>query len=108
MEVMSQVHAGSLGRHRGPAVAGIARAIRCRAPPSGRPGHHGGFGPMSAMTPSDSWASRPGLGGKTVTGAPFSATFSTQTTQTSPTAIESSAPPPARSRATARAARAAI
>jgi len=64
------------------AVAGIAFGQSDSvAPPSGRPGHHGGFGPMSddAMGFVGFEA---GLGGKTVTGAPFSASFSTQTTQT--------------------------
>jgi hypothetical protein len=49
-------------------------------PPPPPPGHHGGFGPMS----DDAMAFvgfEAGLAGKTVTGAPFSATFSTQTTQ---------------------------
>jgi len=64
------------------AVAGVAFGqSESVAPPSGRPGHHGGFGPMSddAMGFVGFEA---GLGGKTVTGAPFSASFSTQTTQT--------------------------
>jgi hypothetical protein len=49
-------------------------------PPAPPPGHHGGRGPMS----DDAMAFvgfEAGLVGKTVTGAPFSATFSTQTTQ---------------------------
>ena len=51
-------------------------------PPPGPPGHRGGFGP-GAMSPDEMGfvGFEAGLGGKTVTGAPFSATFSTQSTQ---------------------------
>src|SRR5277367_2531846 len=59
-------------------LCGVVHAQSDSAPPP--PGHHGGRGPMS----DDAMAFvgfEAGLVGKTVTGAPFSATFSTQTTQ---------------------------
>jgi len=62
------------------AVCGVVHAQSDAAPPPPPPGRHGGFGPMS----DDAMAFvgfEAGLAGKTVTGAPFSATFSTQTTQ---------------------------
>jgi len=63
------------------AFCGLLHAQTDSAPPPPPPGRHGGFGPMS----DDAMAFvgfEAGLAGKTVTGAPFSATFSTQTTQT--------------------------
>jgi hypothetical protein len=63
------------------ALCGVVHAQSDSAPPPPPPpGHHGGRGPMS----DDAMAFlgfEAGLVGKTVTGAPFSATFSTQTTQ---------------------------
>jgi hypothetical protein len=62
------------------ALCGVVHAQSDAAPPPPPPGHHGGFGPMS----DDAMAFvgfEAGLAGKTVTGAPFSASFSTQTTQ---------------------------
>ncbi len=63
------------------AFCGVVHAQSDSAPPPPPPpGHHGGRGPMS----DDAMAFvgfEAGLVGKTVTGAPFSATFSTQTTQ---------------------------
>ena len=62
------------------ALCGVAHAQSDPAPPPPPPGHHGGFLPVS----DDAMAFvgfEAGLAGKTVTGAPFSATFSTDTTQ---------------------------
>ncbi len=62
------------------ALCGVVHAQSDSAPPSPPPGRHGGFGPMS----DDAMAFvgfEAGLAGKTVAGAPFSATFSTQSTQ---------------------------
>lgn len=62
------------------AVCGVVHAQSDPAAPPPPPGRHGSFGPMS----DDAMAFvgfEAGLAGKTVTGAPFSATFSTQTTQ---------------------------
>jgi hypothetical protein len=62
------------------AVCGVVQAQSDAVPPPPPPGRHGGFGPMS----DDAMAFvgfEAGLAGKTVTGAPFSATFSTQTSQ---------------------------
>ncbi len=62
------------------ALGGVVQAQSDSAPPPPPPGRHGGFGPRS----DDAMAFvgfEAGLVGKTVTGAPFSATFSTQTTQ---------------------------
>ncbi|HXQ25827.1 MAG TPA: hypothetical protein VN822_05410 [Candidatus Acidoferrales bacterium] len=64
------------------AISGVAYAQSGPpVPPPGPQGRHGGFGPMS----DDALGFvgfEAGLGGKTVTGAPFSASFSSQTTQT--------------------------
>jgi hypothetical protein len=62
------------------ALCGVVHAQSDSAPPTPPPGRHGGHGPMS----DDAMAFvgfEAGFAGKTVTGAPFSATFSTQTTQ---------------------------
>ncbi len=62
------------------ALCGVVHAQSNSAPPTPPPGRHGGHGPMS----DDAMAFvgfEAGLAGKTVTGAPFSASFSTQTTQ---------------------------
>jgi hypothetical protein len=63
------------------ALCGVVHAQSDSAPPPPPPpGRHVGFGPMS----DDAMAFvgfEAGLAGETVTGAPFSATFSTQTTQ---------------------------
>ncbi len=62
------------------ALCGVVHAQSNSAPPPPPPGRHGGHGPMS----DDAMAFvgfEAGLAGKTVTGAPFSASFSTQTTQ---------------------------
>jgi hypothetical protein len=62
-------------------LSGIVRAQSDSAAPP-PPGRHGGFGPGPMSDEAMGFVGfEAGLGGKTVTGAPFSATFSTQTTQ---------------------------
>lgn len=66
-------------------VCGVARAQDAGAPPPpppGPPGHHGRFAPGPMSDDIMGFVGfEAGLGGKTVTGAPFSATFSLKTTQ---------------------------
>jgi len=65
-------------------ICGVARAQDAGAqpPPPGPPGHHGRFGPGPMSDDMMGFVGfEAGLGGKTVTGAPFSATFSSKTTQ---------------------------
>lgn len=84
------IHYGKFVR-MGSAVAATALFVLCgvvhaqsdpAAPPPPPPGRHGGFGPGPMSDDAMRFVGfEAGLGGKTVAGAPFSATFSTHTTQ---------------------------
>lgn len=70
------------------AILSVCGAVRAQdsgappPPPTGPPGHHGRFGPGSMSDDMMGFVGfEAGLGGKTVTGAPFSATFSSKATQ---------------------------
>jgi len=70
------------------AMLGVSGAVRAQdagappPPPPGPPGHQGRFGPGPMSDDMMGFVGfEAGLGGKTVTGAPFSATFSNETKQ---------------------------